>query len=108
MTHPTGGSSEDEQIAAERIEEARQLYRSTKQVVKNILHDLEHGEFADLSITNKMIGQLTTVLADLGKREADFDERFNAKLPKGDIDFDQLRRDIGCRLARIRECCREE
>lgn len=107
MTQEANDTSADAHQATERIEEARQLVRSTSQSLKAILGDLESGNVKDLSLSPKLVTQLTTALTDLQKREAEFDARFKSQLPDGDIDFDRLRHDIGCRLARIRQCCRE-
>jgi hypothetical protein len=52
------------------------------------------------------MAQLNTVIAESQKREADFDGKYGDGLGDGDIDFGQLRRDIGCRFGRIRKCCR--
>ncbi|MDC1229508.1 hypothetical protein N8Z63_07435 [Octadecabacter sp.] len=106
MTNQSGGTPTEQKPAAERIEEARQLYRNINQTLKTVLELVEAGNFDDVALLPKQMAQLNTVIAESQKREADFDGKYGDGLGDGDIDFGQLRRDIGCRLGRIRKCCR--
>ena len=106
MTNLGGGETTDQKPAAERIEEARQLYRNINQTLKAVLELVEAGEFNDVALLPKQMAQLNAVIGESQKREADFNEKHGDGLADGEIDFEQLRRDIGCRLGRIRRCCR--
>ncbi|WP_412506613.1 hypothetical protein [Roseovarius sp. SYSU LYC5161] len=108
MSNQRGGKPADQEIAAERIKEARQLNRSINETLNRILADLQAGrldEVRDLATKQK---QLETALAQAQKLEAQFNERFGTGLESGEIDVRRVRLEIGCRLARIRRCCREK
>ncbi|MDR9429054.1 MAG: hypothetical protein RI538_12230, partial [Salibaculum sp.] len=86
----------------------RQLNRSINETLNRILADLQAGrldEVRDLATKQK---QLETALAQAQKLEAEFNERFGTGLESGEIDVRRARLEIGCRLARIRRCCREK
>ena len=99
--------SNEQDIAAERIEEARQLHRNINQTLTAVLELVQAGDFNDVALLPKQMAQLNNVIVESQKREADFNGRYGDGLEDGDIDFDQVRRDIGCRLSRIRSCCRK-
>lgn len=108
MSNQRGGKPADQEIAAERIKEARQLNRSINATLARILADLQAGrldEVRDLAVKQK---QLETAIAQAQKLEAEFNERFGTGLESGEIDVRRARLEIGCRLARIRRCCREK
>lgn len=106
MTNQSGGNTTDQKLAAERIEEARQLYRNINQTLSTVLELVQAGDLDDVALLPKQMAQLTSSIAESQKREADFNGKYGEGLEDGDIDFAQLRRDIGCRLGRIRKCCR--
>lgn len=104
MTEQTGGEA-IEQSAAERIEEARRLYKSIGETLSAVLDLVKAGDFKDIDLLPKQMARLTDAIADVRKKEAEFNGKFGDGLDEGDIDFDHLRREIGCRLGRIRRCC---
>ncbi|MGJ8612151.1 MAG: hypothetical protein ACSHWY_13705 [Octadecabacter sp.] len=106
MSNQSGGMSTDQQPAVERIEEARQLYRNINQTLNTVLELIEGGDFNEVALLPKQMAQLTSAIAESQKRETEFNGKYGDGLGDGDIDFEQLRRDIGCRLGRIRKCCR--
>lgn len=106
MTTQSGGASTEQKPAAERIEEARQLHRSINRTLTAVLDLIEQGDLKDVALLPKQMTQLNAVVGDLKKREAEFDAQFGTGTRDGDIDFDELRREIGCRLGRIRRCCK--
>lgn len=106
MENQRGGQATDQKPAAERIEEARQLYETIGETLNTVLDLVSAGDFKDIDLLPKQMTRLTDAIADVRKKEADFNDRFGNGLGDGDIDFEQLRRDIGCRLGRIRRCCR--
>ena len=106
MTNKNGGQT-TEQSVAERIEEARQLHRNINETLREVLRQITAGNLGDVALLPKQMAQLNVVIAESQKREAEFNDRHGTGLREGDIDFDDLRYQIGCRLGRIRECCRE-
>ena len=106
MSNQSGGTPTDQKPAAERIEEARRLYRNINQTLNTVLELIEDGDFNDVALLPKQMAQLTSAIAESQKREAEFNGKYGEGLADGEIDFEQLRRDIGCRLGRIRKCCR--
>lgn len=106
MTIQTGGEATDQKPTAERIEEARQLYETIGETLAAVLELVKAGDFKDIDLLPKQMSRLTDAIADARKKEADFNDKFGDGLGDGDIDFDALRREIGCRLGRIRKCCR--
>jgi hypothetical protein len=108
MINQGGGETTEQKSAAERIEEARQLHRSITKTVGAVLELIEQGEMNDIALLPKQMTQLNAVYADIQRKEAEFNDKFGTGLAEGDIDFDALRREIGCRLNRIRRCCRSD
>ena len=108
MTNQSGGTPTEQHAAAERIEEARQLYETIGETLNAVLELVNAGDFKDIDLLPRQMSRLTDALADVRKKEAEFNDRFGTNLEQGEIDFDQLRRDIGCRLGRIRKCCRSQ
>ena len=106
MTIQSGGVATDQKPAAERIQEAKQLYVTIGETLNSVLDLVHAGDFKDIDLLPKQMSRLTDAIAEVQKREAQFNDKFGDGLEPGDIDFDVLRRDIGCRLSRIRRCCR--
>lgn len=108
MTTQNGGETAEKKTAAERIEEARQLHRTIEATLKTVLDLVQAGEFKDLDLLPRQVSRLTDVIADIRKKESDFHDRFGEGHGHEEVDFDVLRRDIGCRIRRIRKCCRSQ
>lgn len=106
MTNQTGGMPTEQKTAAERIEEARRLSETIGETLSAVLDLVQAGDFKDIDLLPKQMARLTDAIADIRKKEAEFNDKFGTGLAEGEIDFDQLRREIGCRLGRIRRCCR--
>jgi hypothetical protein len=106
MTNQSGGEPTEQKTAAERIEEARQLNRNINQTLKTIIELFQEGDFDNVALLPKQMALLNTVVTESQKRETEFNDRHGTGLAEGDIDFDDLRREIGCRLGRIRRCCK--
>lgn len=106
MTLKNGGASTAQETAVERIEEARQLYATIGETLNAVLDLVTAGEFRDIDLLPKQMSRLTDTIADVRKKEAEFNDKFADGLGQGEIDFADLRREIGCRLGRIRRCCR--
>lgn len=69
MINQSGGNATDQKSAAERIEEARQLYRNINQTLKTVLELVEAGDFDDVALLPKQMVQLNAVIAESQKRE---------------------------------------
>lgn len=108
MTTERGGTSAEQKSAAERIEEARRLNRSISETLDRILSDLSAGDMSELRDVSAKQKQLENALSSALRLEIEFNDKFGTGLAEGEIDFEQVRFDIGCRLARLRRCCREE
>lgn len=106
MTIQPGGTATDQEPAAERIEEARRLIETISETLTTVRDLAQAGNLKDVDLLPRQVARLTDAIADLKKREAEFNEKFGAGLADGDIDFDDVRYQIGCRLSRIRECCK--
>jgi len=106
MTIQSGGMTTEQKPAVERIEEARRLYETIGETLNTVLDLVKAGDFKDIDLLPKQMTRLTDTIAEARKKEADFNDKFGDGLGEGDIDFDVLRREIGCRLGRIRRCCR--
>ena len=105
MTNQSGGATTDQKSAAERIEEAKRLYETIGKTLGTVLELVEAGDFKDIDLMPKQMTRLTDAIAEVRKKEAEFNDKHGTGLAEGDIDFDDLRREIGCRLGRIRRCC---
>ena len=106
MTTESGGLATDQKTAAERIEEARRLHETIQETLENVLKTIKAGELQDVSLLPKQVTRLTDAIGDLRKREAEFNDKFGSGFGQDEVDFDDLRREIGCRIRRIRRCCK--
>ena len=106
MTTESGGLATGQKSAAERIEEARQLHETIQETLNDVLEIIKSGDLKDVGLVPKQVTRLTDVIGDLRKREAEFNDKFGDGVGDDEVDFDVLRREIGCRIRRIRRCCR--
>jgi AhpD family alkylhydroperoxidase len=83
-----------------------QVDETIGETLSAVLDLVQAGDFKDIDLLPKQMARLTDAIADIRKKEAEFNDKFGTGLAEGEIDFDQLRREIGCRLGRIRRCCR--
>jgi hypothetical protein len=88
--------------------DALTLLRSVRRTLSNLLDRVQDEEPGALKELGLKQAELETAL----KRAFEAEERYNAWHAKNsglanacEIDFDALRQEITCRLARIRECC---
>ena len=108
MSIEQGGKTTDQAKAATRIEEVQQLYETVGETLNDVIKAVKAGEFKDIDQLPKQLTQMTGLAVELRKRETAFNDKYGNELAQGDIDFDALRREIGCRLGRIRKCCRTQ
>ncbi|MCE8506909.1 hypothetical protein KQ247_00305 [Ruegeria pomeroyi] len=102
----------------ERISRTAELLQSLENSIRdlrNAAEDLQKriraGEDGDLAGYGKQMGQAASLIRECQKVEASFAEqvRREAGIAQGGyaLDLDRARSEIGCRLARLRKCCRE-
>lgn len=106
MTTERGGTATEQKTAAERIEEARRLHETIQAALNDVLNAIKAGDLQDVALVPKQVTRLTDVIGDLRKREVEFNDKFGTGFGDDDVDFDELRHEIGCRIRRIRRCCR--
>lgn len=106
MTTHSGGETTEQRSAAERIEEARRLHETIHETLTEMLDSIKSGDLQDVTLVPKQVTRLTDAIGDLRKKEAEFNDKFGRGFEDGEVDFDVLRSEIGCRIRRIRRCCR--
>lgn len=108
MTQQSGEQSTEQEKAAQDIEEVKRLYAAITATLSAVLARVHDGDLSDVDLLPRQMLRLNDVTADIRKKQEAFNERFNDGAKEGDIDFDRMRFEIGCRLNRIRTCCHEE
>ncbi len=100
----------------ERISRTADLLRSLENSIRelrNAAEDLRQrlaaGEDVDLAGTSKQLGQVDGLIRSCQKVETSFVEHHyrEAGIAQGGyaLDLERARSEIGCRLARLRQCC---
>ena len=90
--------------------DAMTLLRSVRITLADLLEQVVEGGHGALKELGAKQADLETAL----RRAFDAEARWNEYQGKqagpvaGEIDFDSIRHDIGCRLARLRDCCQED
>jgi hypothetical protein len=84
------------------------LLSSVRSSLADLLLDVHTGRFGAVK---DLVGKQSELEQAL-RRAMETEQKFNdwqakqrGEIPPDEIDFDALRRDIGCRLDRIRACC---
>lgn len=94
------------------LRDARVLLGAVRGTLADLLQRVRNGDAGALRGLATKQAELETALKRAFEAEGKYDD-WQARNGRGhgaddgEIDFDQLRRDIGSRLARIRECCQE-
>ncbi len=102
MKSKNGGNPTGKKRAAKRIKEARRLFRTIGETLNTVIELMKAGDLKDIDMLPRQMSRLTDALADVRRREAEFEATFKDSVREGDIDFDDLRREVGRRLGRIR------
>jgi hypothetical protein len=100
----------------ERISETAGLLRSLeesirhlRQMAEDLRRQIKAGEDADLAGSGKQLGQVEGLIRNCQKVETSFVEQHErqAGIAQGGyaLDLDRARFEVGCRLARLRNCC---
>ncbi len=92
--------------AQRRVQQASALFASIVETLTQMLEEVRAGNTAMAKRLPGKQAELETALTRCSNLERDFNEKHASGADAADIDFDAVRRDIGCRLDRIRECCR--
>jgi hypothetical protein len=95
--------------AEAQYQDAVALLGAVRKTVTTLLLDLQSGTGGDLTETVKKQRELETALGRVFDAEQKYYEwyRKHGGYDPADIDYDAIRDQIGCRLDRIRACCRE-
>lgn len=84
------------------------LLTSVRSTLADLLEDVQTGGFGAVKDLVGKQSELEQALRRAMETEQKFNEwqaKQRGDLAPDEIDFDTLRRDIGCRLDRIRSCC---
>ncbi|WP_341213552.1 hypothetical protein [uncultured Limimaricola sp.] len=109
MGETTRASGPDDAARRKEWQDAWGLLSSVRSTLADLLDDVrsEAGEPKELQ---KKISDLESALKGAFEVERKFNDwlkRQDGGLASGEIDIDDARRRIGCRLDRLRACCRE-
>lgn len=100
----------DDQVshAAELLQSLTDTVRNLRRQAEDLRRQIEAGEDADLASGSKQVVQVDGLIRSCQKVEVCLVEQQNrqAGIVQGGyaLDLDELRVDIGCRLARLRAC----
>lgn len=96
---------------AELLQSLQESIRKLRNTLEDLRQRIQAGEDADCVSTSKEMAAAETLLRSCQKVEAHLVEQQNrqAGIVQGGyaLDLDRARFEIGCRLARLRTCCRE-
>lgn len=96
--------------ATELHDDSFVLLRSIRRSLAHLLRQIETGDVGALKGLMGRTGELEKALRLAIETEVKFTEwkaQYDRSLSEHEIDFEAVRFEIGCRLARIRECCDE-
>lgn len=115
MTKDTTDTETDtphtQEALTEQLAASQELFRALSRGLSEALADIQSGKgtnFRELTARQRDLEQALKTAIEL---ENKLDERRTTQSGRRDsdpIDFDEIRRSIGCRLGRIRECCHSE
>ena len=85
--------------------------RSLRKTVEELKHRIENGQLADMGSGSKELAAAEGLLRACQKVETSLVEQRNrqAGIAQGGyaLDLEQARFEVGCRLARLRACCKQ-
>lgn len=104
-----GGDQQASAVAAaKRVNEAEQLYRSVNSTLSKMLTRIEGGDLSDLKNLRTKVSELETQMGRLADLELKYEQAHGSGMSRDEIDFDAIRRQIGCRLGRLSTSCGAE
>ncbi|MEX0348004.1 MAG: hypothetical protein AB3N15_01150 [Paracoccaceae bacterium] len=96
---------------AELLASLEETIRGLRNAAEDLRRQIEAGEDADLAGGARQLGQVSGLIRDCQKVEKSFVEHHQtqAGIAQGGyaLDLEQARFEVGCRLARLRACCRQ-
>ncbi|PYE85770.1 hypothetical protein [Pseudoroseicyclus aestuarii] len=104
------GQGQEAAARAKEVEDARALLLSVRSTVADLLAAVAAGEAGALGALVQKQGELESALKRLFETEGKYNDWIGKQTGRGrdgDIDLAAVRHQIGCRLARLRACCRE-
>ncbi len=107
MTRPPDGGDE---ARLKEFHDAWKLLVSVRSTLADLLAEAAEGNTTELGEIVKKHGELQTALNrvfEMEKKWNDWHAKQSAGLRPGDIDFNAVRQELSCRLARLRACCRD-
>lgn len=114
MTHKSDKTSRPDTgadvPATELHDDSFTLLRSIRRSLAHLLRQIESGDVGALKGLMGRTGELEKALRLAIETEVKFTEwkaQYDRSLAENEIDFEAVRFEIGCRLARIRDCCDE-
>jgi uncharacterized protein YlxW (UPF0749 family) len=110
MDETTSASAPDDAARRKEWRDAWGLLSSVRSTLADLLEDVR-DEAAEPKELQKKINDLESALKGAFEVERKFNDwlkRQDGGLVAGEIDIDDARRRIGCRLDRLRACCRED
>ena len=108
--HPPARPDAPDASAAGLHTDSLVLLRSVRRSLAHLLEQVALGEVGALKEMIGRTGELEKSLRLAIETEVKFTEwkaQYDRALSDNEIDFEAVRFEIGCRLARIRECCDE-
>lgn len=109
MSEMTGPSGPDEAARRKEWEDAWLLLSSVRSTLADLLTELRSDAVAPKDIQKK-ISDLESALKgafEVERKFNDWHRRQDGGLAADEFDLDEAWRRIGCRLDRLRACCRE-
>lgn len=95
---------------AELLQSLEETIRGLRKAAEDLRNQIEAGEDADLAGGARQLGQVGSLIRNCQKVETSFVELHHeqAGIARGGyaLDLEQARFVVGCRLARLRACCR--
>jgi len=94
-----------------QLDDGLVLLSAVRSSLADLLRDVRGGQAGALKELATKQSELERALArvfDAEQKYHDWLAREAGALAPGDIDFDAARREIGCRLSRLRECCQAD
>ena len=108
MTRSRASTLPSQEDIEQNFSDALSLLRSVRRTLSGLLDRVQDDEPGALKEVGIKQAELETAL----KRAFEAEERYNARHAKNsgvanacEIDFDALRQEVACRLARIQDCC---
>jgi len=111
MSDYQGPPAPDADGMKEHLDDGALLLRSVRHTLAELLRSASAGQGGALREVGGKQSELESALKrvfDAEQKYHDWNAKHSGHAGPGEIDLDAVRDQIGCRLARIRECCAPE